>query len=93
MLHHQPPRLAAHLHHRDARRVVDVDVGLGESASRLADALPLLVADVASAQLLLVHARIHREQARDQLLFAHLQTEDGNIVPMAQRCIVSKRKR
>ena len=88
--HHQAARLAAHLDQCDAGCIVDVDIGLGEPRHRLADALPLLVVDVPRAQSLLVHASIHREQARHELLPAHLQTEDGDGVPEAQRRVVCK---
>ncbi len=43
----QPARLAAHVHHADAGRVVDEDVGLGQPAEGAGDAVPLAVIDLA----------------------------------------------
>src|SRR5581483_10875728 len=51
------------------------------------------VVDVAGAQLRLIYTRIHREEARDQLLLAHLQAKDSNAMPVAQRGVVGQRKR
>src|SRR5262249_32071874 len=91
-LQHQPARFAAYLDQWDARRVVDVDVGLREPPHRLTDAPPLVVIYPARAQPLLVYPRVHREQARDQLLLAHLQAEDPHAVSVPEGCIVRQRQ-
>ncbi len=93
VLHHQAARLAAHLHQRDGGRIVDVDVGLGETAHRIADALPLVVVQVARAQAALIHPGVHRKQARDELFLAHLQAEDGHALAEAQRRIMRQGER
>ncbi len=42
---------------------------------------------------MLIDHRVHREQARHQLLLAHLQAEDRDTVAEAQRRVVSQRQR
>ena len=86
----QAAGLAAHLHRRNASRVIDPEIGLGERLHRLNDALPLVILDPASTQPLLIDTGIHREQTLYQLLFTHFKTENSNRLLVPYRGIVSQ---
>ena len=62
--------------HRDARRIVDVDLGLGQDAERMPELAALGVRQVAGAQPGRLDAGLGGEQPGGELGAGHLQAED-----------------
>ena len=81
----QSSGLGAHLGDGDARRCVHIDGRGADADHRVAELAPVLVADLAPAHLLHVHARLGAQHAHGKLLGGHLQREHRRLLARADR--------
>ena len=103
VFHLEAACLGAELHHRDARRVVDEHLRLGERAHGVGDLGEVHVRDVPAAQVERIDLRDAGEEAQHELLLAHLEREDADRLALAhrnvlgdvqrERCLADRRSR
>ena len=85
VLEAEAARLRAHLHDRDAGRVVDEHLGLRQRARRPAQPVPVLLVEVAGVDLVGVDLPLGAQQSFDELLLGHLEAEDPDALPLLER--------
>ena len=78
MLALDAPRTRAQFRGRQRRRVVDEDLGVLQLLGRAGDARPVVLGQLAAADIAQVHAAHRRQHARQDLLGRHFQREDGD---------------
>src|SRR3990172_7884337 len=72
----EPARLGAHFHHRDAGRVVDEYLCLGEIGDSLNQLRPVPLGEKPRTELVHIHPGLAAEHAEDELLFRHREAKD-----------------
>ena len=70
--------LGAHLEQRQTRGVVDVQLEARKRGCGVHDGAPVAFAELALTQLAQVHAGLGAQNTLDELVGAHLETEQGN---------------
>ena len=69
---------AAHIHRRNARRIINIDFRTAHRIAGIPKVRPVLVMHLAYAQTLAVDACFGAQHTVNQLLLAHFQAEEGH---------------
>lgn len=75
----QAPAFILHLQNGDARRVVDINLRLGQPVNSDIEILPVSSGQITRFQFGEFHAGIDAQKTLSQLLFGHFQREDENL--------------
>ena len=75
MLCLQAARTAAHIHRRNARRIINIDFRTAHRIAGIPKVRPVLVMHLAYAQTLAIDARFGAQHTVNQLLLAHFKAE------------------